>query len=308
LKITGKNPILGRIMGANIKYKDSVFSFLFSNPETLRELYSALEGITLPPDVPVSINTLQDVLFMERINDISFTIGDKIVVLIEHQSTINPNMALRLLMYIARIYEKLLGDKNIYTTRALTIPRPEFFVLYNGTAPYPDEQILKLSDSFEHIRGMGFSKEGAIDLELTVRVININEGRNEGIVKRSKALGGYRAFIGKVREYEGETGDREGALKQAVAYCREHDILREFLEEHASEVMNMLTTEWNWEDAKEVWHNEGREEGLEEGLEKGFEKGREEIAKAALARGMSPEVVGEITGLDAETIKKLAEK
>jgi hypothetical protein len=276
-------------MGANTKYKDSVFSVLFSNPAALRELYGALEGVTLSPDIPVVINTLQDVLFMDRINDISFTIGDKVVVLLEHQSTINPNMALRLLMYIARIYEKILGDKNIYTTKALKIPRPEFFVLYNGTASYPDEQILKLSDAFETTAG-----KDPIELELIVRIININEGRNEGIVRRSKALAGYSAFIGKVREYERERGDREGALKAAVAYCREHDILKEFLEQHASEVMNMLTTEWNWDDAKVVWYNEGREEG------------REEIARNALAKGMSPEAVSEITGLDAETIKKLA--
>ena len=50
-------------MGANTKYKDSVFSFLFSDPDLLRELYCALEGVALPSDVPVTINTLQDVLY-----------------------------------------------------------------------------------------------------------------------------------------------------------------------------------------------------------------------------------------------------
>ena len=119
-------------MGANTKYKDSVFSFLFSDPDQLRELYCALENVTLPPDVPITINTLRDVLFLDMINDISFEISGKLVVLIEHQSSINPNMALRLLMYIARVYEKIIGDKNIYTSRLVHIPRPEFFVLYNG--------------------------------------------------------------------------------------------------------------------------------------------------------------------------------
>jgi len=129
-------------MSANTKYKDSVFSFLFSDPNLLRELYGALEGVTLPPDVPITINTLRDVLFMGIINDISFEIGGKLVVLIEHQSTINPNMALRLLMYIARVYEKIIGDRNIYSSRLLRIPRPEFYVLYNGIAPYPDRETL----------------------------------------------------------------------------------------------------------------------------------------------------------------------
>jgi hypothetical protein len=44
-------------MGANRSYKDSVFSLLFNDPETLRELYCALEGVALPPDLPITINT-----------------------------------------------------------------------------------------------------------------------------------------------------------------------------------------------------------------------------------------------------------
>jgi hypothetical protein len=85
-------------MGINAKYKDSLFSWLFSDPDTLRELYCAIEGIPLDPATPVTINTLEGVLYMEQMNDISFEIAGKMVVLIEHQSTINPNMALRLLM------------------------------------------------------------------------------------------------------------------------------------------------------------------------------------------------------------------
>jgi hypothetical protein len=302
-------------MGANTKYKDSVFSFLFSDPETLRELYGALEGVTLPPDLPVTITTLRDVLFMERVNDISFTIGDKLVILIEHQSTINPNMALRLLMYIARVYEKILGDKNVYTTKLLPIPRPEFFVLYNGTAPYPDEQILRLSDAFERSGLPELSGKETTALELTVRVLNINQGRNEAMVRRSRTLSGYSAFIATVRDYERRLGDREEAMKAAVGYCREHGILKEFLERNASEVMNMLVTEWNWDDALDVRFREGQEEGWEKGHEEGWEKGheegwekgREEIAKNALAQGMSPDTVSLITGLDIVTVKKLAE-
>ena len=136
-------------MKTNTRYKNSVFSLLFSNPDTLRELYCALQGVTLPADVPVTINTLNDVLFMDRVNDISFEIGGKLIILIEHQSTINPNMALRLLLYITRVYEKIIQDKKIYSSKKIPVPRPEFFVLYNGLDLYPDENVLKLSESFE---------------------------------------------------------------------------------------------------------------------------------------------------------------
>jgi hypothetical protein len=216
-------------MGANTKYKDSVFTFLFSDPDLLRELYCALEGISLPADAKLTINTLRDALFMDLVNDISFEIGGKLVVLFEHQSTINPNMALRLLMYIARIYEKVTQNKNIYAKRLVSIPRPEFFVLYNGAEPYPEEQTLKLSDAFEGAGSLGLPEKGAA-LELAVKVININRGKNENIVRKCKTLAEYGAFVAEVRELEKGCGDRTEAMKQAVRYCRDHEILKEFLE------------------------------------------------------------------------------
>ncbi|GMO21580.1 MAG: hypothetical protein Pg6A_08710 [Termitinemataceae bacterium] len=96
-------------MGMNSNYKSSVFSFLFSDPDALRELYGALTGITLPPETPITINTLEGVLYKTLLNDLSFVAGNKLVVLIEHQSTINPNMAIRLLMYLARVYESIVS-------------------------------------------------------------------------------------------------------------------------------------------------------------------------------------------------------
>ncbi|MDR0689459.1 MAG: Rpn family recombination-promoting nuclease/putative transposase, partial [Spirochaetaceae bacterium] len=112
-------------MTANREYKDSLFAWLFSNPDTLRELYGALSGVPLPPDIPILINTLERVLFKDRMNDISFLVGDVLVVLIEHQSTVNENMPLRLLLYITKVYESLLGEKNIYRSRRLSLPLPE---------------------------------------------------------------------------------------------------------------------------------------------------------------------------------------
>jgi hypothetical protein len=74
----------------NTKYKNNVFSTLFNDPDRLRDLYCALTGADIPPDVPVIVNTLQNVLFLGQVNDISFLVGSVLVVLIEHQSTINP--------------------------------------------------------------------------------------------------------------------------------------------------------------------------------------------------------------------------
>ena len=284
-------------MKTNVKYKNSVFSLVFSNPDILRELYSALRGITLPDDVPVVINTLEDVLFMDKINDISFEIGGRLVVLIEHQSTINPNIALRLLMYIARIYEKIVEDNNTYSTKKILIPQPEFYVLYNGKASCPDEMTLKLSEMFKNLEPLGLPKKSRPVLELEVKVLNINEGKNEAIVQRCSHLAHYSAFVGKVREFENKGNSLEKAVKKAVAYCRKHDIMKELLEQSSSEVFNMLMTEWNWDDAIKVWHKEGREEGIAER--------NVEIARKAISEGASFEFVKKITGLELETIVRI---
>ena len=123
-------------------------------------------------------------------------------------------------------------------------------------------------------------------MELVAKVVNINHGRNESIVKRCKTLASYSAFVGKVQEHERENMDREEAIKQAVKYCLENDILKEFLEQNSKEVMNMLLTEWNWDDALAVRF----EEGLEEGLEKGIEKGERKIIDL-LKSGKSPDEI-----------------
>ena len=297
-------------MGANTKYKASVFSSLFSHPDILRELYSALEGVAIPPDVPVTINTLDNVLYMGRLNDISFSLGDKQVVLIEHQSTINPNMPLRLLIYVAEVYKIITDAKRMYGTKLIPIPRPEFFVLYNGKAPYPDTGTMKLSDMFESAASIGLP-EGSPALELEVRVININHGRNTAIAERCKTLAWYSVFVEKVREYQAEGLSLEEAIKKAIHYCIEHGILKKFLENNAAEVINMLLTEWNLDDALEVRFEEGFEEGIAVGIEKNqaeVVRKQAEVVRNALAKGYPLETIHDITGLDLKAIQEIRDK
>ena len=222
---------------------------------------------------------------------------------------INPNMALRLLMYVARIYEKIVEGWSIYSKKPLKIPRPEFFVLYNGADPFPEEKKYRLSDAFEELKSLGLAEKDLPSLELVVRIININEGINKNIAARCKKLSEYSAFVARERALEKELGSREEAVKEAVKYCKKHGILREFLKLHAGEVLSMLYTEWNWDDAMAFARQEAKEDGVEEGMEKGMEKGRAteklEIARNLLAKSSTPEFVHDVTGLDIETIKNL---
>jgi len=284
-------------MTTNRNFKDSVFTTLFSGPDQLRELYSALKGITLPADIPVSINTLEKVFFMDLINDISFEIGGKLVVLIEHQSTLNPNMAFRLLLYIARVLEKLFESRTLYSRKPVSIPWPEFFVLYNGKEEFPDERISKLSELFEKPADIGLPEEAHPFLELEVKIININEGMNEIIMNRCKKLAEYSVLVSRIHAFRKELGDLEEGIKKAIQFCHVHGILKEYLETHGAEVLNMILTEWNTEDAIAV--------ARDEGLEKGREENRIENARKALEKGLAPEIIQEITGLDIETINLL---
>jgi hypothetical protein len=226
-------------MDENREYKASVFSLLFGDPETLRELYGAMEGVSLPPNVPITINTLESAMYMKRLNDLSFTVGEKLVVLIEHQSTINPNMPLRILMYIARVYEKIVETKDVYAKGLIKIPRPEFIVLYNGPdAREPggfawDTRELKLSEAFEDASALRADISAPPPLELSAVVYNINQGHNKTMLQKSETLNGYSVFIDKVREFERELDDLAAALKKAVTYCIDRNILKKFLEAHA---------------------------------------------------------------------------
>ena len=267
-------------MSVNRQYKSSVFSMLFGEPDKFIELYNALSGSTYSLNTNITPATLTDVLFMDRQNDIAFVIGDTIVVLIEHQSSINENMPLRLLLYIARVYELIIDNKAIYKEKLLKIPKPEFIVLYNGTDSFPNEKTLRLSDAFLLPPSPGL---GGV-LDLNVRVVNINKGYNEAIVEHSGNLKGYIDFINMIREYRKNGLSLREAVTKAVTDCLQQGILKDFISRHATEVMNMLTAEFNIDIAKQVWQEEAREEGLKKGRVEGREEGREEERKKAIQK------------------------
>ncbi len=299
-------------MKANKNIKDSVFSAYFSEDTTrLVELFNALEGTDYPPNTPVEINTLTDVLWMDRINDLSFVLNGQLLVLLEHQSTVNHNMALRALLYCARLYEKLLPRDTIYRTGRVRIPNPRLIVLYNGPAPCPEHYTEYLSQSF-------WEPEENPMVNVQVEVYNVNYTENAAVqaalIERSQSLKEYSQFI-----YQLQLGKQQGlsfeeALKQAVDYCMEHHIMHGFLEKHGSEVRNMLYTEWNMEDACRVAAEEAREQALKEGLEKGLKRGLKEgivqgkLESILMLKGvLSPEVLAEKFQLPLEDVLRILE-
>jgi predicted transposase/invertase (TIGR01784 family) len=288
------------IAEANREYKNSIFTTLFNDNEKLISLYNAITGSNYPPDTDIKINTLKDVLYMDRYNDLSFTIDGKIVVLIEHQSTLSGNFCIRLLIYAAKVYEKIIDKSAMYRRKRILLPKPEFIVLYNGQDNYPKEQIVKLSDAF-----IDLSPGEMPQLELTAKVLNINYDKNPEMVSKDQTLEGYSYFVYLVKEYSAEGLNLEDSIKKAMELCIRLDKLKDFLKQHGTEVINMLMSEWNMEDALRIRAEEAKEEGIEKGIEKGKEITLETTARKMIREAIPLDIIAKITGFDFQRLMKL---
>ena len=285
---------------SNRTYKDSVFVDLFSEDEKAKEnflsLYNALHGTKLTATAQLKNVRLDQVLYMTFYNDVSYLIDNKIIVLVEHQSTINPNMPLRCLEYISRLYETLFESKEKYSRKLLNIPMPEFYVFYNGDETYPSDKTLKLSDAF-------IEKTVKPNLELTVKIININQQNHHPLLKNCKTMYEYTIFVETVRRWK--KTDPQNGFQKAIEECIANDILRDYLKRKTKEVLNMLLAEYDYETDIAVQRAEEREIAFAEGISQGVYQNKLETAKNLAEMGFTVEAIAKATGLSCEEIEKL---
>ena len=135
---------------ANREYKDRLFRLVFQKKEDLLSLYNAVNGTSYDDPDDLEVNTLENALYLAMKNDLSFLIGATLN-LYEHQSSFNPNMPIRGVMYFSKLYEKHIASHeiNIYSSAPKRLPFPQHIVFYNGTREEPDRLTLRLSDLFE---------------------------------------------------------------------------------------------------------------------------------------------------------------
>ena len=247
----------------NREHKDSLFVDLFYEDESAKKnllsLYNALHDTAYQDESIIQKVRVGDVLYKNFKNDISFEVEGRVLVLGEHQSTVNPNMPLRCLMYVGRAYEQLVEKKARYRTMQVKIPTPEFYTFYNGTEEFPQEQELRLSDAF-------LDAPGGNSAELTVKVININSHKAHIILEKCGILREYSLFVDKVRKNSIE----EDAIKKAINECIQQGILSDYLKRKGSEVANMLIAEYDYEEDIQVKQQGAMQKGWEKGLEKGL--------------------------------------
>ena len=288
-----------RRLRLNRKYKDVLFRKLFRNKKDLLDLYNALNGSTYTDPEELDVVTMEDVIFMKMKNDLSFIIGNSIN-LYEHQSTWNPNMPLRGLLYFAQQFEGLVSARgdDIYGKRRIELPTPVYIVFYNGSDMRTDNVMLYLSDSFSAGQGSGC-------MECTCEVLNINRGYNEALMEKCHRLWEYSELSAEIEDNIGEGMSREEAVETAIDTCIKRGILTDILLKEKAEVTHMLLTEYDEKRHLRNTSMEGREEGLRKGLEKGRdEKLREQVQKK-LSKGKSISEIAEDLEEEVSVIEQI---
>lgn len=278
-------------------YKDGVFRQLFNDKEKLIELYNALSGRSYSKDTEIEIVTLEDALFGDIKNDLSFIMDNRFIVMIEHQATVNPNMPLRMLSYAAREYERRGLTKKVYSKRRIEIPTPELYMLYNGAEDQPIMQELKLSDAY-------IAKCGKISLEARVKVINVNYDKGADILKRCKTLNEYSMFIHMIREKQQEKGLQK-AVEESVRECMRKGILTEFLERNGGDIVSLVRIELTREECEAIREEDGYVRGLEDGLNEGRIEEQLKIARNMKALGAETAFISKASGLTKEEVDVL---
>ena len=178
-----------------------------------------------------------------------------------------------------------MNDKNIYGTKMLPLPSPTFVVFYNGKQKMEEEGELRLSDAF-------VKKQENPNLEVIVKVKNINMGNSRELFEKCRPMRDYMIFADKVRRYSQEQ-TLEDAVEQTIRECMEEDVMADFLKRNRAEVVKMCLYEYDEEKQREFDREEGKQELLREQVQKNLEK------------GYSKEMIADFLGIDAEMIAEI---
>ena len=277
----------------NRTFKSTLFIMLFEDKKNLLELYNAITGKHYADPELLEINTLENAIYMSMKNDVSFLIDGRLS-LYEHQSTKNPNLPLRFLLYISHLYSRLSVKENLYGETIVQIPAPEFLIFYNGKDKMPERQILKLSDMYS-------VQEGQPKLELEATLLNISGSNNQKLKEACRTLGEYAIYTDKIRAYTEEMELPE-AVDRAMDECIREDVLREFLMKHRAEARAMSIFEYD----QERHMQQEREAGIEKGRRHGEEQLLRRQVQKNLSRGMSISEIAEVLDETEERIREIA--
>ena len=210
------------------KVKDSVFTNLFQDKKYLLQLYKALH----PEDMDVTEDeiadvTIKHVLIDADYNDLGFSVGNRLMVLVESQSTWTYNIIIRALMYLVQTYHDYFKrtNQNLYGSKKVNMPKPELYMIYTGDKKkIPDT----ISLSKEFFNGATIS----VDAEVKV----LYQENEKDIV------GQYIIFSKVYNEQRKLYGVTKKAITETIRICKNRNVLKEYLENKEQEVVDMMMT------------------------------------------------------------------
>ena len=267
--------------------KDSVFTNLFKDKKYLIQLYQALH----PDDEQTTENDIKDitinnVLVDDIYNDLGFSVGNRLLILIEAQATWTVNILFRILMYLVQTYREYFREtkQDVYKSKKLKMPVPELYVIYTGKRKDRPEEISLSKEFFD-------GKEICLD----VKVKMIYDGKEGDIINQ------YVRFTKMCNEQVSLYGRTRKAIKETIRICKDSNVLREYLESKEQEVVDMLMELY---DQEEVMHSYVESEKFEAARE------AENAAKIQMARemihGNEPlEKIIRYSGLPRETVLEI---
>lgn len=292
--------ILRRLF-VNRNVKDRLFRVVFRDKKYQLQLYNAINGTNFQNKEDLIVYTLEDVIYLKMKNDLSFIIVGSTLNLYEHQSTFNPNMPLRAVMYFARQYEIFLEENelDVYGKRLIKIPVPQMIVFYNGDDTMPEELELKLSDAYMEAEGIRPA------MECVARVININYGHNKDLMRKCERLEEYSRFIQILNECKQKEKDIKKATYMAVEQGIAEGILEDVLFRQKAEVCAMILTEYNEKRHMKTLYQDGYDSGYGNGYESGKLEEQKKMIRYFLKKDMSEKEIMEILGCDNELIETI---
>ena len=250
------------------KIKDSVFTNLFQDKKYLLRLYKTLH----PEDSNVTEEDIKDVTIKHILvdadyNDLGFSIGGRLVILVESQSIWTLNIIIRALMYLIQTYHDFFKrtKQNLYGSKKVNMPKPELYVIFTGEKPKNPPDIISLSKDF--FKG----EKIAVDAE--VKVLYQED--------ESNIIGQYIIFCKVYNEQRKKHGQTKEAVTETIRICKDRNVLKEYLESKEQEVVDIMMTLFDDEQVLEAYAEDIKNSEARETAERMIRKGKmslEEIA------------------------------
>ena len=232
------------------KIWDSVFTNLFQEKKYLLQLYKALhpEDGEATEDEIADI-TLKHVLVDADYNDLGFSVGDRLMVLVESQSTWTMNIIIRALMYLMQTYHDYFKrtNQNLYGSKKVKMPKPELYVIFTGERKTIPDIISLSKDFFNGTR---------ISIDAEIKVLYQENERD--------SIGQYIIFCKVYQEQRKCYGNTREAVTETIRICKDRNVLKEYLESREKEVVDIMMTLFDDEQIYKAFENDIKQETAKE--------------------------------------------